>query len=135
MPTLVASPFTDQQLVDIRRFCGFMAYGTGNVLFPFPWVNKYYLALEYRMVSLTADEVNTVVNIILANLYTLELAIPNASSNLSTDAAGPWVHNKREVRDRVDLFNYWRRYLCDFLGVPYGPGLAGSGGANRQLVV
>ena len=38
--------FTDAQLVDIRRFCGYPALGDGNVVFPYPWILKQYLALE-----------------------------------------------------------------------------------------
>lgn len=130
----IAAPFTAQQKVDIRRFCGFEAYGTGTVVFPEPFIMRRYLALEYRMNTVTQEENTTVTTIILANLYTLELAIPSASGNLATDSAGPWVHNKNEVRDRVRLFNWWRRYLCDFMGVPPGPGLSSSG-SSRQIVV
>lgn len=131
---IIPYTFTDAQKVDIRRFCGFESYGTGTVVFPFPWIERRYLALEYRMNSTTPDEATVLTNIILPNLYTLELAIPAAGANLDTDAAGPWIHNKREVRDRVSLFNYWRRYLCSFLGIPPGPGLQGSG-SNRSITV
>ncbi len=130
----IAAPFTDAQKVDIRRFCGFEAYGTGTVVFPEPFIMRRYLALEYRMNTVTQNENTVVTTIILPNLYTLELAIPNASSNLATDAAGPWVHNKNEVKDRVALFNWWRNYLCDFMGVPNGPGLASSGSTRRMVV-
>ena len=131
---IIPYTFTDAQKVDIRRFCGFESYGTGTVVFPFPWIERRYLALEYRMNSTTPDEANVLMTIILPNLYTLELAVPSASANLATDSAGPWVHNKHEVKDRVALLQWWRRYLCSFLGIPPGPGLVG-GGTNRQIVV
>jgi hypothetical protein len=131
---IIPYTFTDAQKVDIRRFCGFESYGTGTVVFPFPWIERRYLALEYRMNSTTPDEATVLTSIILPNLYSLELAVPLASANLATDSAGPWVHNKNEVKDRVALFQWWRRYLCSFLGIPPGPGLVG-GGANRQIVV
>ena len=41
--------FTDQQLVDIRRFAGYPALGDGNLVYPFPWIMKQYLALEYKL--------------------------------------------------------------------------------------
>jgi hypothetical protein len=116
-----AFSFTDAQLVDIRRFCGYPAYGDGSVVFPFPWVMRQYLALEYRLQHLDAAEGAVVVNTYLTNLYALESAIPAAGANLDTDAAAVWTHNKDELRDRDRLFDSWRRRLCNFLGVAPGP--------------
>ena len=125
--------FTDQQLVDIRRFCGYPAYGDGSVVFPAPWIMRQYLALEYRLQHLGASEGGVVVTTYLANLYTLENAIPGTSANLDTQQAAVWTHNPNEQRDRERLFRSWRMKLCDFLGIPAGPYLSG---ANRgQLVV
>ena len=126
--------FTDAQLVDIRRFCGFPARANGAVLFPAPWVNVQYLALEYRLQNLSASEGAVVVNYLTA-LYTLEAAIPAAGANLDTDSASVWTHNKNEVRDRERLFDNWRRKLCDFMGVQPGPSLMNGGGGNIAMVV
>ncbi len=119
--------FTSAQLVDIRRYCGYPAYGDGAVVFPFPWVMKQYLALEYRLQHLSADEGNVVVNTYLANLNTLESAIPAAGANLDTDEAAVWKHNRDEVKHRIELFDALRRRLCQFLGVPAGPEFSGAG--------
>lgn len=127
-----AYTFTDAQLTDIRRFCGFPALGDGNVVFPFPWVMRQYLALEYRLQHISQNEGLVVVNTYLANLYTLENAIPATGANLDTDQAAVWIHNKNEQRDRDMLFDSWRRRLCNFLGVPPGPNF---GGASNALVV
>jgi hypothetical protein len=124
--------FTDAQLVDIRRFCGYPAYGDGAVVFPNPWIMRQYLALEYRMQHISENEGLVVVNTYLTNLYTLETAIPGTSANLDTDVAAVWTHNKNEQRDREMLFRSWRRKLCDFLGVPAGPNF---GGNRARLVV
>jgi len=125
--------FTDAQKVDIRRFCGYPAYGSGNVVFPFPWIMKYYLALEYRLNNLDVNEGTVVVNIYLENLYTLESAIPLTGSNLDTDTAGPWKHNKNEQRDRDRLFDSWRIRLAQMLGVPTGPMFKRSGGVSFTI--
>ena len=101
MSGFVPYVFTDQQLVDIRRFCGFPTRSNGAVLFPAPWVNIQYLALEYRLANISSDEAGVVITTYLANLYTLESAIPGAGANLSTDQAAVWTHNKNEVRDRM----------------------------------
>lgn len=124
--------FTDAQLVDIRRFAGYPALGDGNVVFPYPWMVKKYLALEYRLQHISASEGAVVVNTYLTNLYTLESAIPATGANLDTDQAAVWKHNKNEARDRDALFDSWRRRLCNFLGVPPGPNF---GGASNALVV
>lgn len=124
--------FTDAQLVDIRRFAGYPALGDGDVVFPYPWMLRTYLALEYRLQHISASEGAVVVNTYLTNLYTLESAIPASSANLDTDQAAVWTHNKNEVRDRDALFDSWRRRLCNFLGVPPGPNF---GGSSNALVV
>jgi hypothetical protein len=127
--------FTDQQLVDIRRFAGYPALGDGNLVYPFPWIMKQYLALEYKLNGhVSQNEGQVVVSTYLANLYALENAIPRASDNLDTDQAGPWKHNRYETRDRAQLFNMWRRRLCSFLGIPNGPELD-NGGGSLSLVV
>lgn len=127
-----AYTFTSSQLVDIRRFAGYPAAGDGNVVFPFPWILRQYLALEYRLQHMSTDEGNVVVNTYLTNLYTLENAIPAASANLDTDQAAVWRHNAKELDDRNRLFDSWRRRLCNFLGVPPGPNF---GGSSNALVV
>ncbi len=126
--------FTSAQLVDIRRYCGYPAYGDGAVVFPFPWIMKQYLALEYRLQHVSADEGNVVVNTYLANLGTLESAIPAAGANLDTDEAAVWKHNRDEVEHRIALFDALRRRLCQFLGVPPGPEFTGAGNGIELVV-
>ncbi len=132
MPTTLYT-FTDQQLIDIRRYCGYPAYGDGSVVFPQPWIMRQYLALEYRLQHLDSSEGGVVVNNYLASLSTLESAITAASANLDTDAAAVWKHNKQEVKDRIALYTWTRRQLCDFLGVPPGPNF--NSGAGISFIV
>lgn len=129
MALLPAATFVDSDLVDIRRFAGYPAYGTGVIVFPFPWWFQYYQALETRLQNLTANEA-TVVQTYLTNLRTLEAAIPGAGANLDTDQAAVWKHNANEVRDRTRLYDDWRMRLCGFLGVPPGPDLNGAGASS-----
>jgi hypothetical protein len=124
--------FTDAQLTDVRRFCGYPALGDGNVVFPYPWTMRIYQALEYRLQHISQNEGLVVVNTYLANLNTLETAIPGTSANLDTDVAAVWTHNKNEQADRDRLFDSWRRRMCNFLGVPPGPNF---GGPSNALVV
>ena len=118
--------FTDQQKTDIRRFCGYSAYGAspaGNLGWRF---FAAYGLLEYRMNNLSAAEASVALGY-LGTLSQLESVVPGASDNLDTDAAASWTHNSGEVADRLHLFDEWRRRLCSFLGVPPGEGLARAG--------
>ncbi len=126
--------FTNAQRVDIRRFCWYPVYGGVPGSFQSYRFFQAYGLLEYRMSNLLAEEETVVETIYLTNLYTLESAIPAAAANLDTDVAAVWTHNKREVADREALFDSWRCKLCEFLGVPPGPGRMGSGNST-QLVV
>lgn len=129
---LTAAPFTDAEKVDIRRFCFYPPYGTGIVLFPEVWYFRYYLALEARMDNLTANEV-AVVRARLAEIRTLETAVPGTGANLDTDRAAVWFHNKGELTDRMNLYRTWRLELCNLLGIPPGPNLKNSGGVRLTV--
>jgi len=85
------------------------------------------MSLHARLTSLSASEESVLITTYLANLYTLENAIPAVSANLDTDQAAVWKHNAREQADRDRLFDSWRRRMCAFIGFAPGPGL-GNGG-------
>jgi hypothetical protein len=120
--------FTNAQKTDIRRFCGYPAYGAG-VYGNMGWrFYQAYGALEYRMNNLAPEE-EAVVLSYLATLNTLEPAIPGAGANLDTDRAAVWTRNRDEARDRARLLDDWRRRLCGFFGLPPGPAL-GQGGLS-----
>ena len=118
--------FTDAQKADIRRFCGYPAYGAGAAGFSSWRFFQAYGTLEYRMNNLAPAEIAVTLQYI-STLATLEAAIPPASANLDTESAAAWTHNENETRDRTVLFDSWRRRLCGFLGIPPGPALADAG--------
>lgn len=118
--------FTDAETADIRRFCGYPAYGATPSGFDNWRFFQVYGLLEFRINNLSAEE-ETVVRRYLVQLAALEFAVPRAGDSLDTDQAAVWTRNPNEVRDRTALFDEWRRRLCGFLGVPPGPALAGSG--------
>lgn len=123
--------FNEAERTDVRRFCGYPAFGAGVAGFQNWRFYQAYGLLEYRLNYLTGSE-EAVVRRYLAQLGQLETAIPDASSGLDTGTAGPFVRNPEELRERGRLFDDWRRRLCGFLGVPAGPDL-GDGGL--RLVV
>lgn len=132
--TIAAFVFTEQQKTDIRRFCGYLAYGTGAVVFPYPWIMRQYQALEFRMNNLSTTDGQTVVTTYLAPLYTLETALVTISATLNVDTAAVFKRNAKERQERTELFNYWRQRLCSFMGVPPGDEFASSGNSVRLVV-
>ena len=105
---------------------------------------RYFQAfgvLEYRLgvdqssgvPRLAAAELQTV-RMMLAECLATEQAIWSARSNLDTDQAAVWTHNKSEVRDRWADFSLKRRHLCTLVGVPPGPDLSAGTGQPRLIV-
>jgi hypothetical protein len=123
--------FSDAEKADIRRFCGYPAYGAGAAGFQGWRFFQAYGLMEYRLNNLSDAEAAIVLRY-LGALRSLECAIPTAAGNLDTDQAAVWTRNKSEILDRTRLLDDWRRRLCGFLGVPPGPDLQGP---NATLVV
>jgi hypothetical protein len=126
MSGTVPTGFTDAQKADIRRFCGYPAYGAGAAGFSSWRFFQAYGTLEYRLNNLAPAEIAVTLQYI-STLATLEAAVPPTSSNLDTESAAAWTHNADEMRDRTNLFDDWRRRMCGFLGVPPGPALNNAG--------
>jgi hypothetical protein len=124
-------PFSDNELTDLRRHCGYPAYGIGNGGFSNWRFYQAYGMLEYRLQRLSGAE-ESVACTYIQTLATLEHAVTDASATLDTDSAAAWTRNAREVAERTRLFDDWRRRLCGFLGVPPGPSLGDTG---TRLVV
>ena len=119
-----------QQLVDVRRYCGYSLSGDPAYYqareMVFSDVSYMGLSLDVRLANLSAEEENTLTSYFLTNLALREAEIQSASANLDTDSAAVWKHNKNEVADRKALFKDLRRELCTFLGFAPGPALASA---------
>jgi hypothetical protein len=119
---------TSAQITDCRRYMGYSVSGNTTSQ---PYREPVYsdvtlavLSLDYRLANLSTDEYNVVTTTYLPNLNLREQEIQGAAANLDTDQAAVWKHNKSEVSDRINLFNWLRRDLCTFLGFAPGPQLA-----------
>ncbi len=126
MSGTLTSGFTDAQKADIRRFCGYPAFGAGASGFSSWRFFQAFGTLEYRMNNLAPAEIAVTLQY-LATLAALEAMIPAAAENLDTESAAAWTHNADETADRTRLFDGWRRRLCGFLGLPPGPALSDAG--------
>jgi hypothetical protein len=117
------NPLTDAEKVDIRRFCGYPAYGAAPTGMQSWRYFQVYGLLEFRLTNLSDPEI-MIARRYLGTLTSLELAVPTASENLDTDQASMWTRNKDELTDRIRLLDEWRRRLCGFIGVAAGPALS-----------
>ena len=120
--------FSEAERTDVRRYCGYPAYGSGTSGFQGWRFYQVYGLMEFRLQHLSGSE-EAVVRQYLATLGVLERAIPEAAVNLDTERAAVWTRNAGEVGKRMHLFDDWRRRLCGFLGLPPGPEL-GDGGVR-----
>ena len=132
MSCSIQLPLSDAEKTDSRRYCGYPAYGAGSAGFQNWRFYQTYGLLEFRLNNLSDAEL-AVIRGYLSTLNGMEAAIPAAATNLDTEQAAVWTHNRDEVRDRTSLFEGWCRRLCGFLGVPAGPALA-SGGSIALVV-
>jgi len=123
--SLSSDPLSEAERVDVRRFCGYPAFGAGSSGFQSWRFFDSYGLLEFRMTNMSADELR-VTRQYLASLYALEQAIPTSAANLDTEKAAVWTHNSQEVVERTRLYEQWQRRLTSFIGVPPGPALAGG---------
>ena len=111
---------TDAQKTDARRFCGYPAYGAAPTGFDNWRFYQVFGLLEFRLNNLSDSETAILLRY-LGTLTVMEIAIPRSADNLDTDTAAVWTRNRDEPRDRMRLFDEWRRRLCGFLGIPPGP--------------
>ena len=123
--------FQPAELADIRRHCGYPAYGAGPAGFQGWRFFQAYGLLEYRLANLAPAE-EAVLRTYLAQLASLESDITGTAQRLDTETAAVWTRNPRELAERTRLFDGWRRRLCGFLGVPPGPAL---GDGSLRVVV
>ena len=124
---------TDVEKADIRYLCGYPLYGnsaSGFVGYRFFEVQGQ---LEFRLNNCSPAEAQSIRQMV-DEAQPLRTGILGAADNLDTDAAAVWTRNRSEVADRKRLFNDWRMELCDYLGVPPGPGLQQQSGGGRIVV-
>lgn len=118
--------FTEAEKTDIRRFCGYPVVGTSGEIGQSTWHIQAAERLEFRINHLSDAEA-VIARRYIGTLTVLEHAVPRSGDNLDTDQASVWTRNRDELRDRLKLFDDWRRRLCGFLGVPPGPAMTDGG--------
>jgi hypothetical protein len=111
--------FTGAQVAAIRQYCGYGSYAAYGYI-----LGGSGMAIIDEQISLVVATEQAQIVTILTLLPTLDVAIQTAADNLDTDQAAVWTHNKTEIPERTNLFNYYRRRLCSLLNVPPGPELS-----------
>lgn len=125
---------TAEQKTNVRRYAGYPmladTVADDSRDFAYGWVSPgVWQTLEHRLENMTASEETVLIETYLANLSTLESAIPASGDDLDTAEAAVWKRNERQVEDRLKLFDEWRRRMCFFIGIAPGPSL-GNGGTS-----
>lgn len=131
--TATQGPLTDAEKVDVRRFAGYPAFGAGANDDPFYRWSPEFVQLESHMANLQPSEL-TVCRMYVTELRATEQALFGARSNMDTEQAAVWKRNKDELDERRRDFNQKRRDLCQFMGVPCGPGLTRATGGVRLMI-
>lgn len=133
------------EIAAVRYYMGYATVGTGTLAvakeMAFSNVTYFGVSLDGSsqdpgggiLNNLSSYAETRVRSYYLVALVARESEIQAAASNLDTDQAAVWFHNKQEIADRRSLFMQLRVDLCAFLGFPPGEGL--SGGANSGQLV
>ena len=119
--------FSDAEKTDIRRFCGYPAYGAGPWGFQGWRFFQAYGLLEYRMNNLSCRGRSSVPHLSRHAAWTGGCRPPSRPEprHETRQPSGPATQD--EVRDRFALLDEWRRRLCSFLGFPPGPSFVDPG--------
>lgn len=124
----------DDTKVDIRRYCGYPAYGPGaSNYFELGVFLDNYRQLETRMNLLTASEYSRV-TYMLTYLRSLEDDLFAMRQAMIVDQAAVFKRNLQEPGDRHGEFRWWLRHLVNFLGIRPGPNFEGGAGNSFKFV-
>jgi len=124
---------TEEEKMQIRKFCGYTNWGkqpSAGMGWRAWEANAY---LENKMNALTDVEEERVKTLYIPNCLTAETNIQSVSQLLLVDTAAVFVRNKLQLKENIQLYNYWRLELCRFLGIGVGPFF--GGGSTSQMVV
>ncbi len=110
---------TEAQRINVRRWLGYPVLSEPDIVYSL----DYLSTLTQRLDALTADEETIIIDSYLVPLAQLEAARLTASDNLDTLVAGPWTANPKELSQRTNLYETYRRDLANFLG--FAPMLGG----------
>lgn len=113
--------FTDAQKIQIRKYCGYpLLGGVPNPNFGFRFFQAYG-DLEFRLINMAPAEELEVITNYLVKLPQLENDVFNVRLNSDTAQAAVWYRNPKELNERENNYDKWRKWLCDFVGCQYGP--------------
>lgn len=133
-PSLPVYTFTDAQMVDIRRFCGYPARGTANNMFNSNLFFTWFEELQYRAMNLSPAEGAIVANEYLVQINGARRDIFNARANQTALASGSVTFRDNEMEIRRGEYERLCYELCNFFGVGPGPNFGVGGGAGLYAV-
>ncbi len=127
---------SDQQKADVRRFAGYPmladTVADDSRDFAYGWVSPgVWNTLEHRLNNIKPEEQTRLETVYLTNLLLLEQDVVDSRDNVDTKQAAVWHRNEREIAEKRDLFDDWRRRMCWFIGIAPGPSL-GDGSCSIE---
>lgn len=124
--------FTDTEKANIRRHCGYPAFGNAATQHFGVRFMQSFGSLEYKLQNLSDPE-EAIVRAYLTQLDQLETDVFGVRENADTNAAAVWERNPRELGERLALYTEWRLKLCNYFDIPPGSDIARSG-SGRMVV-
>ena len=119
--------FTDQEMTDIRRVCGYPPIGTlllaGTPFGMNPIAYRLQVNdFEARLRGLTPTE-EISARAVLRDTLAVEASMFTMNEGLDVDTAAVFKRNPLEMQERLQLLGWYRQRLLASLGAPAGPGL------------
>ncbi|MNS36632.1 hypothetical protein D3C72_688260 [compost metagenome] len=123
--------FTADDLLDLRRFCGFSVQGIDPTA---EYVDARVRVFEARITSLTPAEGAKVTDHFLNICRVKEQAVWDAGDSLVVASAGDFSRNPNHLPEAKQQYRDARMSLCAFLGIAPGMALQGSTGTRMVQV-
>ena len=110
---------TDLEKVQARRLMWYPAYGDGQPQYGGRFT-RHYENLEFRFKHLTAEE-ETEFRAMVVQALAFEASLSATVTDMDTAKASVWTRNPQHLREVRSIYTEWRKKLCEFMDVPYGP--------------
>lgn len=118
--------FSEAEKEQIRYYTGYGMLGSQALPAGGYRFFETYGTLEYKMINCQPGEEDEIRNNYLVKLPVLRDDIYGVRANSDTAQAAVWFRNKDELKERRQLYKYFRLELVNFMGLTPGPNLGGG---------
>ena len=126
----MANEFDTTELIELRTFTGY-PQPIGDMP-----LSDAQSVMEAKLQSMGSDYADAVRSSFLEPLRAHQKALLDSHKKMSyASVDGAYERNSNELLDRTTLIDSLRRGLCQFIGVPAGPGLSSGPGFVQARAV